>query len=142
MTYRFLEDIATGDAAFEAEGKTPEDLFASAGKALEEIQVDTGRLDPRKRRTIALESSTLENLLFDFLNELVFYKDSESLAFINFDLKIRETPKGYHLKGVVAGEEINPAEHNLRTDVKAVTKHKFEVAKTPAGYRATVVLDV
>ena len=27
MPYRFLEDIATGDAAFEAEGRTLEELF-------------------------------------------------------------------------------------------------------------------
>lgn len=142
MTYRFLEDIATADAAFEAEGKTPEELFTSTAEALEESQVNTKDLSVNTKRPISLENSTLENLLFDFLNELIFYKDSEGLAFTNFMLEIRETNKGYKLEGTLKGEKIDPAKHELRTDVKAVTKHQFEVKKTPKGYRAKVVLDI
>ncbi len=41
MPYKFLEDIATADAAFEALGSTPEELFTEAALATFEVMVDT-----------------------------------------------------------------------------------------------------
>lgn len=142
MGYRFLEDIVTADVAFEATGKTPEELFINAAQALEESQVRTENLELRTEKKIKLENNTLDKLLFDFLDELIFYKDSESLAFADFTLKIKKTAEGYTLKGVVKGEKLDLERHELRTDVKAVTKHRFGIQKTPEGFKATVVLDI
>jgi len=141
-SYRFLEDIATADLAFEATGKTREELFVSAAEALEESQVKTEDLELKIEKKIKLENDTLDKLLFDFLNELIYFKDAEQLAFANLALRIEETTKGYTLKGMVKGEKLDPKRHELRTDVKAVTKHKFGIQETPEGYKATVVLDI
>lgn len=142
MSYRFLEDIVTADVAFEATGKTPEELFISAAGALEESQVDTKQLATSEQRTVNLENDTLDKLLFDFLDELIFYKDSESLAFANYTLKIEKITEKYTLKGTLKGEKLDLERHELRTDVKAVTKHRFGIEKTPQGYKATIVLDI
>lgn len=142
MPFRFLEDIVTADVAFEATGETLEELFASAAEALEETQVDTKQLANSEQRAIDLENKTLDKLLFDFLDELIYFKDTEGLAFADYTLKIEKTAEKYTLKGIIKGEKLDPERHELRTDVKAVTKHRFGIKKTKEGYKATVVLDI
>lgn len=142
MGYKFLEEIVIADIAFEATGKTPEELFISAAEALEESQVDTKQLANSEQRTVNLENDTLDKLLFDFLGELIFYKDAESLVFADYTLTIKKGADKYTLKGKLRGEKLDPARHELRADVKAVTKHRFGIEQTKEGYKATVVLDI
>lgn len=139
--YRFLEDIATADIAFEAEGKTLEELFSSAATALEETQVSTEEVGPKVERNLTLENDTIDKLLFDFLNELIYFKDAQRLVFSKFKIRISPEPKP-KLTAKLWGEELNPDKHEWRTDVKAVTKHLFGIEKTTEGYKAVVVLDV
>jgi SHS2 domain-containing protein len=141
MPYRYLEDIATADAAFEVEGKTLEELFRDAAIATFEVMADTGTVKPEVTRKIELENEGVDNLLFDWLSELVYLKDAESLIFRRFDVDIRKND-AYKLKATVSGEPINQRKHSLRSDVKAVTYHMFEVKKTGENWTARVVLDI
>jgi SHS2 domain-containing protein len=142
VSHRFLENIVTADVAFEATGKTPEELFTSAAEAMEEAQVDTKQLTSDGRRKIRLEGDSLEDLLFDFLNELIFLKDTEQLVFNKFDIKTHQHEGIWKLEGTMSGEKIDPKRHELRADVKAVTKHRFGIKKTAEGLKATIVLDI
>lgn len=141
MPYRYLEDVATADAAFEVEGKTLEELFRDAAIATFEVMVDTGTVKPEVTREIELENEDVGNLFFDWLSELVYLKDAESLIFCRFDVNIRKN-NAYELKATASGEPINQREHSLRSDVKAVTYHMFEVKKTGENWTARVVLDI
>ena len=141
MPYRFLEDIACADAAFEAEGNTLEELFRDAATAAFEVMADTKTVKPLLTRQIVLENEALDGLLIDWLSELVFLKDSESLLFSVFEVNIRKNDV-YLLKGVAKGEKIDREKHNLRSDVKAVTYHLLEVKKTEDKWVARVVLDI
>ncbi len=141
MPYRYLEDIATADAAFEVEGKTLEELFRDAAVATFEIMADTGTVKPEVTREIELEKEDVDNLLFDWLSELVYLKDADGLIFSRFDVNIRKND-AYKLKATVSGEPINQRKHSLRSDVKAVTYHMFEVKKTGENWTARVVLDI
>ncbi len=141
MPYRYLEDVATADAAFEVEGKTLEELFRDAAIATFEVMVDTGTVKPEVTREIELENEDVGNLFFDWLSELVYLKDAESLIFCRFDVNIRKN-NAYELKATASGEPINQREHSLRSDVKAFTYHMFEVRETGGNWTARVVLDI
>ncbi len=141
MPYRYLEDVATADAAFEVEGKTLEELFRDAAIATFEVMVDTGTVKPEVTREIELENEDVGNLFFDWLSELVYLKDAESLIFCRFDVNIRKN-NAYELKATASGEPINQRKHSLRSDVKAVTYHMFEVRETGGNWTARVVLDI
>ncbi len=141
MPYRYLEDVATADAAFEVEGKTLEDLFRDAAIATFEVMADTGTVKPEVIREIELENEDVGDLFFDWLSELVYLKDAESLIFCRFDVNIRKN-NAYELKATASGEPINQRKHSLRSDVKAVTYHMFEVKKTDENWTARVVLDI
>ncbi len=139
--FQYLEDIATADVAFKAEGETLEEVFTESAMATFEAMIDTRKVGTLVEKEVVLEAENLEGLLMDWLSQLVFLKDSEALAFSKFDVKITKNHV-YRLRGMALGEEINQERHDLRSDVKGVTYHKFELAETKGGWEATVVLDI
>ncbi len=141
MPYRYLEDIATADAAFEVKGKTLEELFRDAAIATFEVMADTGTVKPEVTREIELKNEDVGDLLFDWLSELVYLKDADGLIFSRFDVSIRKND-ACELKATASGEPIDQRKHSLRSDVKAVTYHMFEVKKTGERWIARVVLDI
>lgn len=143
MPYRYLDDIATADVAFEAWGDTREDLFVAAGDAtMNAMLEDLGTLAPQQRRSIELESDALDLLLFQLLQELIYYKDAECLLLRVRDVVIDQRGDTFRLAAQAFGEEIDREKHELIVDVKAVTLHHFRVEQSPRGWEAAVILDV
>ena len=143
MSYRFLEDVAIADVAFEANGKTLAELFSNAALAVTNTMVkDVATVEPRLVKKIDLEADDPEMLLYRFLQELVFYKDAELLLFSGYDLDIKQEIGKWRLNATVRGEELSPEKHELGADVKAVSLHNFRVWETTEGWRASVILDV
>lgn len=143
MPYEFRGDIAHADVAFDAWGESLDELFAAAASATLQVMVeDPARVMPVETVTLEMEQTDLEMLLFDFLNELVFYKDARRLLLAPSAVKIVETEGNCRLEAAMVGEEIAPGRHRLITDVKAVTMHRFSVRREGTRWHATVVLDV
>lgn len=141
MGFRLLPHSVTSDVAFEAAGKTVNELFVNCAKALFSVMCDVSRVEAKEESIINLRAKLLEDLLFNFLNELIFLKDRDEMVFSNFDITIHSNDT-YHCSGKVFGESVDPARHNLGVDVKAVTKHNFSVKQEHGMYKATVVLDI
>ena len=141
--YRYLEEIATADVAFEAWGATPEETFLAAADATLNVMVeDIGTVAPLEHRVFSLAADSLDLLLFDLLQEIVYHKDAERLLLRVRDLRIEENGSGVRLRADAFGETIDPGRHPLLSDVKAVTLHRLVVERTPEGWHAIVVLDV
>lgn len=136
--FRFLPHSVTSDVAFEATGQTPSELFENAAGATFSVMCDIKKVEPKTTRKIELETDNLEDLLYDFLNELIFLKDRDGMLFSRFEIIINNN----QLRADVLGEKVDPARHNLGVDVKAVTKHNFSISKVNNAYKATVVLDI
>lgn len=139
--FHFLLHSVTSDVAFEAFGKTPGELFEHCAEATFSVMCDIKKVKPEEERAIRLEAETLEDLLFNFLNELIFLKDRDEMLFSKFNIAVHSNDT-YHCSGKVFGEKIDPARHKLGVDVKAVTKHNFSIEKQGDIYKATVVLDI
>jgi SHS2 domain-containing protein len=99
-------------------------------------------IDQSETIEVKLDQINAEMLLFDFLNELIFYKDAKRLLLLPTRLSIAKSGDGWRLQGTLEGEEIDPGKHKLDTDVKAVTMLRFSLTQGQEGWRATVVLDV
>ena len=144
MPYKFLPDIAIADIAFEATGKTLPQLFRASALATTNVMVkDLKAVKQRKIKKIEVESENVELLLFNFLQEIIYYKDAELLLFSKYDVKINEDKKNkkYTLKCTAYGEKLNMKKHTLMVDVKAVTLHMFSVRKNKE-WKARVILDI
>lgn len=143
MPYEFLEDIATADIAFRAWGKNLEELFQAAGDATINVMIEdleTIRLE--EQRTFSLENEALDMLLFNFLQEFIYYKDSEQLLLRSQQVQFEEKNDQHQLTAVTQGEKLDPQRHQQRVDVKAVTLHRFQLEKTDSGWTAIAILDI
>lgn len=143
MPYRFREDIAPADVAFEAWGKTREELFAASAEALLATMVeDPDKIVRTRELPISLEDTELDLLLVAFLQELIYYKDARRLLLHADQVRIIRQNGGFGLEALAAGEEINRGRHRLVVDVKAVTLFHLRVAWEDDLWKATVVLDI
>lgn len=143
MPYKYLEDIATADIAFEAWGNTLEEMFVAAADATMNVMVwDLKTITSQRNKKISAEADALDMLLFRFLQELIFFKDAERLLLRTPQVSITTQDGHYTLQADAEGEVLNPEKHDLVADVKAVTLHRFRVEKTSRGWEATVILDV
>lgn len=143
MPYRFVEGLTVADIAFEATGKTLEEMFASAADAMMNTQVDDlKKIELKKEKDFIVKAPDVEKLLYNFLEELIFYKDAEQLIFARYELKAERGADGYTLSVKAKGEMLSQKKHTLVADVKAVSWHKFKVEKTKEGWKAIVIVDV
>jgi SHS2 domain-containing protein len=143
MSYRFLENTAIADVAFEATGRDFEELLRGAWEAtLETIIPQPDLIEPVTSRPVHLEHNQADLLLYDFLQELLFYKDAESMLLRIDHIEVRKRGEGYRLDALLVGERIDRFRHELNVDVKAVTLHQLRVERVDSEWRATVVLDV
>jgi SHS2 domain-containing protein len=143
MPYRYLDDIGTADIAFEATGRDLPELFAAAADATTNVMIDNlEAIEPRETRQIELLNDNIEMLLFDFLQELIFFKDARRLLLRVHEVQVDQRDEMYLLRAKVAGEELDDTRHQQRADVKAVTLHGFSVQKQNDGWNAKVLLDI
>jgi SHS2 domain-containing protein len=143
MPYRYIEGVAIADVAFEATGRTIEEMFVSAGEALMNTQVkELGSVSAKVERRFELDEKDAERLLHKFLQELIFYKDADLLLFREYGLRIEKSGKGLKLTARLRGEPIDQKKHELLVDVKAVSWHMFQVEESREGWKAFVILDV
>jgi SHS2 domain-containing protein len=143
MPFRFLEEIATADVAFEAWGDTLQELFISCAEAL--LCTMTAAPEQVARGEdliIRLEHEELDLLLFSFLQELIFYKDARRLLLHADRVRIEEREGLFRLEAQVSGERIDAGRHRLLVDVKAVTLHHFQLQFRDNIWKVVVVLDV
>ena len=143
MPFQFLDDLAPADIAFRAWGRDLEEVFRAAADATTNVMVEElGSVRERERRRVNLAQDTLDMLLFDLLQQLIFFKDAEGLLLRVTRLVVAERAHCHHLEADLAGETIDCGRHRIGVDVKAVTLHRFELRSTPEGWEAQVVLDV
>lgn len=139
-SYKFLEH--TADILFQAQADTLPELFIQCGLAVEESQVQLDKVEAKEKVSFEKKGKKIDLLLFDFLDELIFYKDAEQLVFSQFEIKIEGKEGSYRLKCTAAGEKINVKKHQPKVDVKAITLHQFEVKKENGVWKAQVLIDI
>ncbi len=135
--FKYFE--TTADMGVIAKGKTLEEAFKEAAKGLYNIMVDIDKIDKKEVVEIEVEGEDLEELLYNFLNELLFYTDVYNLVFSDFDITIEDK---YKLKCKAYGEKINKEKHEIKEEVKAVTYHMMEIKKDNDEYIIKYVVDL
>ncbi|MEK6934825.1 MAG: archease [Nanoarchaeota archaeon] len=131
----------TADIGFNLEASSLDELFKAAATATFETMVDLKQIKPKTKKTIKLKNKEVDKLLFDFLDELIFLKDSKYMLFSKFNIKIKQVKDTYNLQAEISGEKINQKTQELKTDVKAITFHEFFIKKNK-NWKARFILDI
>jgi len=89
-----------------------------------------------------IRAASWEDLLLALLEKIVYVKDAEGLLLLPAALSASEESGEARLCAEALPVGVESVLDRLRTDVKAVTLHRFALWRDDTGWRATVVLDV
>ena len=136
MSYEHFEH--TADVGIRGIGETLEESFEMAGKALFAVMINLDNVEITDELSIELEGENSEDLLYNWLSELIFLMNVEEKVFSDFSVKI----EGNQLRGRVRGEVINDNKHELLTEVKAITYSQILVEQKENSWIAQCIVDV
>jgi len=118
----------TADVGIIVHGSTLEEMFEKAAYAMFDIIVYADRIEPVRKVKVSISSPTLEDLLVDWLSELLYVFSTELFVMNKFEVRIKEEGE-YHLNAVCWGEAYKRKKHGIKTEIKAVTYHELEIDK-------------
>jgi len=113
-------------------------LMAEAAEAMFAAMVeDIARVRPQQARRFQLRAETYEDLLHDWLAELLYTFHAERMLFCRFKAKVNDTA----MEATAWGEPADAARHLVDLELKAVTYHRLRVEQVPDGWLAEVIID-
>ncbi len=135
--FEFLEHPA--DIGVRATGPSVEDVFAEAARGLFHLLYDPQRVTSVRECPITLRAHGYDELLFDFLSEIIYLFEADKQAFAEVEI-ISLSPQ--ELRACLWGERFHPERHDARLNVKAVTLHQLRVESHDGQWTATVYFDI
>ncbi len=133
LRYRTIDHPSdTGIVAF---GSTLEEIFENAAFGLFSLMADLDKVSVREGVGIKVKAGDREELLVNWLNELIYYQDAKKMLFKDFKIK---TLTATRLEATASGERIDPARHTLYKSIKAATYNQLKIGPG----EARIVFDV
>jgi SHS2 domain-containing protein len=135
--YEFFEH--TADIGVHVTGATLSELFVNAARAMYFALGELQKTEDQRQRTVALQAQSLEDLLHDWLAELLFEIE---VSHVLFDELAAQVMPG-RLTATLRGGAIDFERSQTNEEIKAVTYHQLRVEQLPdRSWRATVIFDV
>jgi SHS2 domain-containing protein len=135
--YQILKHAS--DVSVLATGATLPDVLASLAEGMFSLIVDTMTILPRKSIGVEIDAQDMDELIVEWLNELLFNYDADGFLPREFNITIDEAH--YSLAAYCQGEPIDRDRHFLRTEVRAATLDKLKVHHD-GDWSIQVVLDI
>ena len=129
----------TADLGVEIYGKNEEELFCNAAFALFDIMTDISLVHVRGEWEVSAEGGDLEELLVNFLREILYMCNGEGLLLKEF---VISEMNNFHVKGTAKGEPFVHDRHCMNIEIKAITYHRVEIKKPPGTWIGRVIFDV
>lgn len=129
----------TADIGIDIFGATLQELFTHAAFALFDIITDLSKVDNTIEYTLEISGIDREQLLVNWLTELLYLHDVKTLLFKDFYIT---DMKDNHLKATIRGEAFIENKHVINTEIKAVTYHSLSIARKDHQWKARVIFDL
>jgi SHS2 domain-containing protein len=128
----------SGDVSLRIRGANLEELFANAAEGLSNLITDLSAIKETDIREVVLSSERNEDLLVNWLNELIFLFDTYGFIGKRFQVSLKSDT----LKATVSGGIFNVEINEGRLLVKAATYHGLSLKKDNSQWEAVVVFDI
>jgi SHS2 domain-containing protein len=133
----FTELPHTADIRIRVTSESLEGLFSEAAIAMMTIMY--GRADSGTvQRTISVDSESTEDLMMDFLSEVLFVSEVDGLVFSSAVVSF----SGNSLTSTLQGEPFDPRRHRGGTEIKGVSYSGLRILKEDDGYVLDILFDV
>ncbi len=141
MPYTFLDH--TADVAVELSAPTRESLYAEALAAFTDIVTERTAVEPAEAHELEVEAAGAEELMVEWLGELVYRFDVDGLLFARAEVRVEEVEGGaLRLEARALGEPYDSDRHPLKVAIKGVTYHELVVREEGEGWYGKVVFDI
>lgn len=126
----------TADWSIRVRGSDLGQLLINAAYGMSTLLVsDLDALRPSEERMIEVEAFDRESMLVEWLSELAYLAERDSVVYCDFDVHVASP----ELARITAR---GAAVRQLHKHIKAVTYHNLEVRQTAEGLEAEIVFDV
>lgn len=128
----------TADIRAEVTGSTLEELFLNAARGLTGLLYSGSAVDAASEIDLILEGDDVEEILVDWLREILYRKEAEGLVFVRADVAelSAESFKVRAFFGPVVKDDYPEVE------IKAVTYHGLSVERNDSGFTAKILFDI
>jgi SHS2 domain-containing protein len=129
----------TADMGIRVRAESLDELFADAARGLFSVMVENfDAVRPTDEFAFQLHGEDIEELLHDWLAELLFTFHARRVALSEFHIQV-DPPE---LTATARGEAIDTARHQIDAEVKAITWHGLKVQQQSDGWLAEVIVDI
>ncbi len=128
----------TADIGIEVVAGNLEDLFRKSALGLLNLISDTSLIDIKESVNSFVEGSDHEELLVNFLNEIIFLHETREMVFK--DVEITHF-KPFEIKFILYGEKIDINRHTFKFSVKSCTYHNLKIEKNGDNYSVKIIFD-
>jgi len=136
----WLETIDhTADTGIRVQAGSLEELFSRSAYGMFTILTDVANVRPRHTYALTVEASDVDALLVEWLSELNFRHVTEGLLFCRFEVKAMSSTR---MTAEASGESIDPAVHQVHTEIKAVTFHDLSLHEEEGLWTAQIIFDL
>ena len=129
----------TADLGIRVYAGSVDELFADAARGLFAVMVTNFKaVLPVEEATFQVAGNNLEELLHDWLSELLYTFYTRRLVLGDFRVQVGAAG----LSAVARGEPLDPQRHEIDGEVKAITWHGLKVEQLADRWRAEVIVDM
>lgn len=133
----------TADITIECWAPDLIDAFEQAALATFEVILDTSTVKPHDTVNIEVTGTDLEELLVEWIGELIALIDINGQFYSEFHVDhLEATLDGYVLEARALGEKIDHEKHDTRTEVKAMTYADMRILQEPNRTTLWFTLDL
>ena len=136
--YEYIEH--TADIGIRVYGENLEELFRNAAKATFNL-ITKNNPSEDKERKLRLESKNTEDLLINWLNELISIFFTYKFLPKSYNISIK-TGVLNKLQAQIKGSIYDPYSQKINQEIKAATYHNLNIEKISKGYKAEIIFDV
>jgi len=121
-------------------GPTPAAAFAQIALAVTAIVTDPANVEPGDEAiTVEREAPDLDELLFDWIDALVFEMSTRASLFVRFEVEIQD----HRLRARMWGAPVDRVRHEPAVEIKGPTYTELRVVPdATGGWLAQCVVDV
>ncbi|RLD16862.1 MAG: hypothetical protein DRI36_05055 [Caldiserica bacterium] len=132
-----IEEIKhTADIGLRVTGNSIEEIFSEAAKGVVNVAIE-GKVEGEEEiHSFEFNGDTKEDLLVEWLNEVIYFLYEKGLVFKNLKKIIFEDKNV-----MIEAEFLKPENINYSIEVKSATYHNLKIEEKGNGFEATVIFD-
>jgi SHS2 domain-containing protein len=129
----------TADMGIQVTGPTLRNLFENAAQSLMQVMIKERPAGKTSVLSLSISGEDLSDLMVRWLGEILYLFEGDRKVVMDIDIhSITKT----RLEATLLVAPFNPKQHEIVTEIKAVTYHQIEVARREHGWQATVIFDL